>query len=188
VGRGIGLGIVIDRSLYRGAAGGSGEFGHMIVEPGGPKCECGRFGCLEALVGEDAMRRRVGERHGRAVTREEFIALAASGDGATLEVLDSAGRKLGLAVANMVTLLNPELLIICGEGTDLGDPFLAPVVTAVREQTFADLGRQVEVKVQRWGDDAWAVGAATLVLRESFSLPDPDEKSHAIWHRPGPER
>jgi N-acetylglucosamine repressor len=188
VGRGIGLGIVIDRSLYRGATGGSGEFGHMIVEPGGPKCECGRFGCLEALVGEDAMRRRVGERLGREVTREKFIALALAGDVATLEVLDSAGRKLGLAVANMVTLLNPELLIICGEGTDLGDPFLAPVITAVREQTFADLGRQVDVKVQRWGDDAWAVGAATLVLRESFSLPGPDEKSHAIWHRPEPDR
>ncbi len=183
VGRGIGLGIVIDRSLYRGATGGSGEFGHMIVEPGGPKCECGRFGCLEALVGEDAMRRRVGERLGHEITRNQFIALALDGDGATLEVLDSAGRKLGLAVANMVTLLNPELLIICGEGTDLGNAFLDPVITAVREQTFADLGRQVEVKVQRWGNDAWAVGAATLVLRESFSLPGPDEKSHAIWHR-----
>jgi len=184
VGRGIGLGIVIDRSLYRGASGGSGEFGHMIVDPGGPKCECGRFGCLEALVGEDAMRRRVSERHGRDVTRSEFVELAAAGDGATLDILDSAGRKLGLAVANMVTLLNPELLIICGEGTDLGEPFLGPVTTAVREQTFADLGRQVEVKVQRWGDDVWAVGAATLVLRESFKLPGPDEKSHAIGHRP----
>jgi predicted NBD/HSP70 family sugar kinase len=186
VGRGIGLGIVIDRSLYRGAAGGAGEFGHMIVEPGGRKCECGRFGCLEGLVGEDALRRSVGERHGRDVTRAELVALAAAGDGPTLEVLDSAGRILGLAVANMVTLLNPELLIICGEGTDLGDPFLAPIVTAVRERTFADLGRQVAVKVQRWGNDVWAVGAAKLVLRESFSLPEPDEKSHAIWHRPGP--
>jgi hypothetical protein len=86
-----------------------------------------------------------------------------------------------------VTLLNPELLIICCEGTDLGDPFLAPVITAVRDQTFADLGRQVDVKVQRWGDDAWAVGAATLVLRESFSLPAHDDRSHAIWHRPGLE-
>ena len=188
VGRGLGLGIVIDRSLYRGATGGSGEFGHMIVDPGGPKCECGRFGCLEALVGENAMRRRVGERLGHAVTREEFIALALDGDVATIEVLESAGRKLGLAVANMITLLNPELLIICGEGTDLGDPFLGPVITAVREQTFADLGKQVEVKVQRWGDEAWAVGAATLVLRESFSLPGPDEKSHAIWHRPELDR
>ena len=86
----------------------------------------------------------------------------------------------------MITLLNPELLIICGEGTDLGSPFLAPVVTAVREQTFADLGRQVEVKIQRWGNDVWAVGAATLVLRESFSLPGTrrEEPRHLAPARP----
>jgi N-acetylglucosamine repressor len=183
VGRGIGLGIVINRSLYRGANGATGEFGHMIVEPGGPKCECGRFGCLEAIVGEDALRRRVGERLRRKVSRDELIALAASGDAATREIVESAGRKLGLAVANMITLLNPELLIICGEGTELGSPFLDPIVTAVREQTFAGIGQKLEVKVQRWGDEAWAVGAATLVLRESFNLPGSDKKSLSIWHR-----
>jgi N-acetylglucosamine repressor len=184
VGRGIGLGIVIDRSLYRGANGATGEFGHMIVEPGGSKCECGRFGCLEAMVGEDALRRRVGERHGHDISRDELLDLVCARDETTIEVIESAGRKLGLAVANMITLLNPEMLIICGEGTDMGAPFLDPIITAVREQTFADLGRQVEIKVQRWGDEAWAVGAATLVLRESFSLPGADDKSQAIWHRP----
>jgi N-acetylglucosamine repressor len=187
VGRGIGLGIVIDRSPYRGATGASGELGHMIVEPGGPRCECGRRGCLEALVGEDAIRRLVGQRHGREVTRAELVELAAAGDEATLAVLGGAGRTLGLAVANMVTLLNPELLIICGEGTELGPAYLAPVVAAVREQTFADQGRHVQVKIQSWGDDAWAVGAATLVLRESFSLPGPGDTGGAIWHRPGPD-
>ncbi len=183
VGRGIGLGIVVDRSLYRGAHGASGEFGHMIVEPGGPKCECGRFGCLEAMVGEGALRRRVGERKGHEVSRDELITLVELGDTATLEVVDSAGRKLGLAVANVVTLLNPELLIICGEGTALGGAFIDPIVSAVREQTFADLGRELEIKVQSWGDEAWAVGAATLVLRESFNLPGADDRSLAIWHR-----
>jgi hypothetical protein len=53
----------------------------------------------------------------------------------------------------------------------------------VREQTFADLGRQLDIKVQTWGDEAWAVGAATLVLRESFNLPGADDRSLAIWHR-----
>jgi predicted NBD/HSP70 family sugar kinase len=183
VGRGIGLGIVVERSLYRGAHGASGEFGHMIVEPGGPKCECGRFGCLEAMVGEGALRRRVGERKGHAISRDELQTLVELEDRATLEVVDSAGRKLGLAVANVVTLLNPELLIICGEGTSLGAAFLDPIVSAVREQTFADLGRELEIKVQSWGDEAWAVGAATLVLRESFNLPGADDKSLAIWHR-----
>jgi predicted NBD/HSP70 family sugar kinase len=185
VGRGIGLGIVIDRALYRGANGATGEFGHMIVEPGGPRCECGRFGCLEAMVGEDAMRRRISERKGRELTRDEMIELVTSGDSDALEVVENAGRKLGLAVSNMVTLLNPELLIICGEGTDMGAPFLDPIVTAVRQQTFANLGEGIEVKIQRWGDISWAVGAATLVLRESFSLPGADDRSLAIWHRAG---
>ena len=183
VGRGVGLGIVVDRTVYRGAHGASGEFGHMIVEPGGPKCECGRFGCLEAMVGEGALRRRVSERKGYDVSRDELVLLVEMGDSATLEVMDSAGRKLGLAVANVVTLLNPELLIICGEGTALGPVFLDPIISAVREQTFADLGRQLAIKVQSWGDEAWAVGAATLVLRESFNLPGSDDSSTAIWHR-----
>jgi N-acetylglucosamine repressor len=183
VGRGIGLGIVVDRSLYRGSHGAGGEFGHMIVEPGGPRCECGRFGCLEAMVGEGALRRRVSERKGHDVSREELLMLVEMGDSAALDIVDSAGRKLGLAVANMVTLLNPELLIICGEGTALGSAFIDPIVSSVREQTFADLGRQLEIKIQSWGDEAWAVGAATLVLRESFNLPGADDRSQAIWHR-----
>ena len=183
VGRGIGLGIVIDRAPYRGATGGAGELGHMIVEPGGARCGCGRDGCLEALVGEDAIRRSVAELLGREISRAELIELTAAGDATTLEVVETAGRKLGTAVANMITLLNPELLIISGEGTELGATYLDPVVAAVREQTFADQGRHVEVKIQRWGDEAWAVGAATLVLRESFSLPAPDHAGQAIWHR-----
>ncbi len=183
VGRGVGLGIVIDRSIYRGANGAAGEFGHVIVEPGGAKCECGRFGCLEAIVGEGALRRSVGERLGHDVTRTELIALIREGDEVARSVVEAAGRRLGQAVANMMTILNPELLIICGEGTELGSAFIDPIVAAVRDQTFGDLGRGVEVKVQQWGDEAWAVGAATQVLRESFSLPNTEDRSHAIWHR-----
>ncbi len=183
VGRGIGLGIVVNRSLYRGAHGASGEFGHMIVEPGGPRCECGRFGCLEALVGEGAIRRRVSERKGHDVSRDELRLLVEMQDTETVGVVESAGRKLGMAVANVVTLLNPELLIICGEGTALGAVFLDPIVAAVHDQTFADLGNDVDVKIQTWGDEAWAVGAATLVLRELFNLPGADYRSPAIWHR-----
>lgn len=183
VGRGLGLGIVIDRSVYRGAVGGAGEFGHVIVDPNGPACECGRSGCLEALVGERALLRRVGALLSREITRAELISLSEAGDESTLQVLTDASRQLGLAVANVLTLLNPELVIICGEGTQLGAPFLDSVVAAVRDLPFAGLGKQIEVKVQQWGDDAWAVGAATLVLRESFTLPGPDEDRRAIWHR-----
>lgn len=185
IGRGIGLGIVIDRSLYRGAFGSSGEFGHIIVDSGGPICECGRSGCLEALVGEDSMRHEVGKRLGHDVSREDLIGLVSAGDFVACEVVANAGRKLGLSVANVLTILNPELLIICGEGTELGPTFLDPIVRSVREETFAELGLKIDVKIQSWGDEAWAVGAATLVLRESFSLPGSDTRSLAIWHRMG---
>ncbi len=185
IGRGIGLGIVIDRALYRGAFGSSGEFGHIIVEPGGPICECGRSGCLEAVVGEDTMRREIGEGLGRTISRSEMISLMNAGDSVTCGIVEAAGQKLGISVANIMTLLNPEMLIICGEGTELGSTFLDPIIRSVREQTFASLGLKIEVKIQRWGDEAWAVGAATLVLRESFSLPGSDTRSLAIWHRRG---
>ena len=185
VGRGIGMGIVIDRALYRGAHGAAGEFGHIVVEPGGPRCNCGRFGCLEAMVGERALQRRISEQKGHDVSRDELLMLVELGDSITLDILNSAGRRLGMAVANVVTLLDPELLIIGGEGTSLGAAFLDPIVSTVRDQTFADLGRDLEVKVQHWGDEAWAVGAATLVLRESFNLPGADRQSQAIWHRVG---
>lgn len=92
-----------------------------------------------------------------------------------------AGRELGLAVANVVSVLAPELLIICGEGTELGEPFLAPAIAAIRDLAFADLGRDLEIKSQSWGNDAWAAGAATLAFRELFNLPGPGEEHRAIW-------
>lgn len=128
------------------------------------------------------MRRDIGDRLGHEVSREEMISLVNGGDSMARGIVEAAGRKLGISVANVMTLLNPELLIICGEGTELGPTFLDPIVRAVREQTFASLGLKVDVKIQRWGDEAWAVGAATLVLRESFSLPGSDNRSLAIWH------
>ena len=78
--------------------------------------------------------------------------------------------KLGLALANLVTLLSPERLIVSGEGTRLGAPFFSVMEEVVRDKAFANMGANVDIVVQPWGDDAWAVGAATLVLRELFSL------------------
>jgi N-acetylglucosamine repressor len=187
VGRGIGLGIVVNRMLYRGAAGGAGELGHITIDPGGPRCECGRTGCLEAFAGEPALLRAATERLGEPVDHDKMMELIAAGDETVEQVLAEAGRILGTAVANVITLFNPELLIVSGEGTELGDAFLAPVTRAVRAQTFAGLGRDIPVKIQRWGNEAWAVGAATLVLREMFSLPGSDRQGAAIWHETGAE-
>ena len=85
-------------------------------------------------------------------------------------MLSDAGGQLGLALANLVTLFNPERLIVSGEGTRLGARFFDPMREAIHKLAFAGMGSGLEVVVQPWGDDAWAIGAATLVLRELFSL------------------
>jgi N-acetylglucosamine repressor len=171
VGRGVGLGVVINGELYRGAFGGAGEFGHTIVAPGGPPCQCGREGCLEAIVSEPVLRSQASSALGRPVSSQELVTLAAGNDQRVRQLLSDAGRQLGLAIANLVTLLNPERIIVSGESTRLGAVFFDPMREAVRETAFAGVGATVDIVIQRWGDDAWAIGAATLVLRELFSLP-----------------
>jgi predicted NBD/HSP70 family sugar kinase len=170
VGRGVGLGIVLNGEIYRGAFGAAGEFGHTIVSPGGPLCQCGRSGCLETFASEPALRARASSLLGRLITSQELLTLAAAGDASVVRVLQEGGRQFGLALANLVTLLNPERLIVSGEGTRLGPAFFDAMDEAIREMAFANVGADLDIVVQPWGDDAWAVGAATLVLRELFSL------------------
>ncbi len=171
VGRGIGLGIVIGGEIYRGAIGGAGEFGHITVLPGGPPCQCGRSGCLESIVAEPAIRAKASEVRQHQVEISEIVELAEAGDEEMVRILAEAGEILGLALANLVTILNPERLIVSGEGVRLGRSFFDPMKQALQRSAFAGFGGPLPVVIEPWGDDAWAVGAATLVLRELFKLP-----------------
>jgi predicted NBD/HSP70 family sugar kinase len=182
VGRGVGLGIVVNGELFRGALGGAGELGHVAVAPDGPRCHCGRRGCLEALVSEPALRARAAKRLGRATSSQQLIQLAEAGNPEVEAVLREGGEQLGLALANLVSLLNPERLIVSGEGTRLGAAFFEPMKNVIRERAFANIGESLDIVVQPWGDEAWAVGAATLVLRELFSL-TVGEEHHSLPRR-----
>jgi predicted NBD/HSP70 family sugar kinase len=128
-------------------------------------------------VGEPALRERASAVLGRPITSQQLVDLAEAGDPAVVTVLQEGGRQLGLALANLVTLFNPERLVITGEGTRLGPAFFDVVREVIRDAAFAEMGVALDVVVQRWGDDAWAVGAATLVLRELFSLNAGEEQN-----------
>jgi len=173
IGRGIGMGIVVNGSVYRGSSGGAGELGHSMTVPDGPLCWCGRRGCLEAVASELALTRDVGAALGRDVLPQELPTLAAS-DVRVARMLAEAGRLVGMAIVNAATVLDPERVIVSGEGVRLGPSYLEPLRQAVIERTpwkeasaEVGFGRWVPV-VEAWGDDAWARGAATLVLRELF--------------------
>lgn len=184
IGRGVGLGIVAGGDIYRGFGGGAGEFGHTCAVEDGAVCTCGKRGCLETVVADPALvaegRRRglLGPRQGIAKLRK----LAAVGDLQARQIYHEAGRQLGRAVADLVNVLSPELVLVSGEGTQAW-PFLDEAfASSYNENVFPPLG-QVPVEVDPWDDAKWAVGAATLVLRASFGAPLDEHQANSVRAR-----
>lgn len=176
IGRGIGLGIVVNGQLYRGARGGGGEFGHIVVDSSGPECGCGKTGCLEAFVAERSLIRDglAAVKRGELPsikTLNDLIALGESGEPAAIEIFSMAGEVLGREIANLINIFNPELILVSGEGTRIGDLIFQPMQQAIRGCVMSTLRDDTEVRVDPWGDDAWAIGAASLVLADYFASP-----------------
>jgi predicted NBD/HSP70 family sugar kinase len=177
VGRGVGLGIVVNGQFCRGVSGGAGEFGHTVIEPDGPLCDCGKRGCLETFVGDPGLLRMAaeaverGELEGPVADTDELVRLAAGGNAGARAVFARAGEVLGRGVANLITVFNPERLIIGGEGVRAGEWLFGPMRAAVSRYVMVGLAQDTEIRVEPWGDDAWARGAASLVLRDLFESP-----------------
>lgn len=166
-GRGIGLGIFLDGALRRGQHGGAGELGHTLAVPDGPRCDCGRSGCLEAVAAEPALLARA--RAEGILGPDDGLRDLAS-DSAPVELYAEAGRHLGLAVARVVNLLAPGLVILSGEGIGAW-PHLRVGFEPALTGSVLPVHEQVEVVVDPWEDQNWARGAAALVLRSVFAPP-----------------
>ncbi|MCA0457490.1 MAG: ROK family transcriptional regulator [Chloroflexi bacterium] len=167
VGRGIGLGIVVNGQLYRGM-GGAGEFGHTVIDPHGYTCDCGKRGCLETFVGDPWLLRRAAEHDRHFNTIDELFHAAQSGDSVVLDLVRQAGATLGYGIAMLVNVLNPQLLIFSGEGMRYGDLLLEPMRQGLYANAMSTLSAGLKMHVEPLGDDAWARGAASLVLQELF--------------------
>jgi len=177
VGRGVGLGIVLNGQLYRGATGGAGEFGHTVVDPKGPACDCGKRGCLERYVSDPALLRMAAEDYSRGVISkpvadvEELLEAAQSGDRGACQIYAHAGEMFGRGIANLINILNPSLLIISGEGARAGDVLFEPMQAAIQTHTMPGLVESTRIQIDDWDDYAWARGAAGLVLHGIFESP-----------------
>ena len=177
LGRGVGMGIVINGQFYRGIRGGAGEFGHIVVDPEGPLCECGKRGCLETIVGDRGLLRAASEagltnETGLPVSHiEELVSLASDGHHDAQAILANAGQVLGCSIANLINVLNPQKIFISGEGARAGKWMFDSMCQAVETHVMPGLSQDTEIQIDPWGDDAWARGAAGLVLRELFESP-----------------
>lgn len=169
IGRGIGAGVVVDRAVYRGAHGGAGEIGHIPVEPDGPTCTCGNRGCLEAVIGEQALvaRGRAARllRAGEGIDR--LTARADAGSPRAVEIFADAGALLGRVVAGVANLVDPEIVVVLGEGTR-GWRHWRPTFEPALRSHLLPARRSLPVEVDEWDDRAWALGAAALVLASPF--------------------
>jgi len=177
VGRGIGMGIVVNGQLYQGVKGGAGEFGHTVINPEGQMCDCGKRGCLETYASDPALVRAAktsfenGKMKKAVNSINELQTLAEEGDPGAKNVYAKAGETLGRGIANLINVFNPELIIIGGEGVGAGDLLFKPLCEAVDNYVMPGLADDTEIKIELWNDDAWARGAAGQVLRELFESP-----------------
>lgn len=166
IGRGVGAAIVADGRVYRGARGGAGEFGHVPVAVDGPLCGCGAHGCLEAVVGATGLVAAARAR-GLAVTTVDDLGALAAHDATAREVFAEAGAILGRTTAGLINVVDPEVVVVLGEGTAHWEHWRAGFDTAVRRQLMPGR-RDIEIEVESWDDTSWAQGAAALVLATPF--------------------
>src|SRR5919204_5170504 len=131
VSSGIGAGLILNGRLYRGSAGLAGELGHVLVDPDGIVCRCGNRGCLETLAATGALVELLRRSHGEDLTVASMLGAARDGDLGCRRVIADAGRAIGRAVATLLNVLNPELLVIGGDLAAAGDLLLDGVRDSV---------------------------------------------------------
>jgi len=172
-GVGIGCAIVTQGQLQTGATHLAGEIGHMIVDPQGLPCRCGRRGCLETVSSLETMRRRMQQIKGRTrqhLSVAEMAILLAGNDPAIKSVVSDAGQTLGLALANLVQLLNPAHIVLAGDVLALGPLFIQSVNRGLTRYSIPKFQDAVRIVLGTLGEDGALLGSGIMALQSLFAL------------------
>lgn len=172
VGTGIGAGLFLEGQIYRGVTGSAGEIGHLTIDENGPLCACGNHGCLEAIAGGRAIaeQARQAVRNGRrtqlaacqppeSITALDVAAAARRGDLIAQQILRQAGTHIGIAIAGLVNLFNPGMVIIGGGVAQTGDILLEPMRQAVQRRSLPASARVVRITTSMLGRRSTGMGA-----------------------------
>jgi predicted NBD/HSP70 family sugar kinase len=174
---GTGSGLIFDGKLYRGTQGLAAEFGHTKLVFGGPLCQCGESGCMEtrtaafALIHEAAragfrVPKRSLDYNERSQLLHAIVAKAEAGDKPMKRIFEQMGRYLGLGIANLVNLLNPQRVVICQGSVRCAHLFEQSLRSVAEQMVIPPLKQNLDIVIHHWGDEVWARGAAGLVLLE----------------------
>ncbi len=182
IGTGIGGGMIIDDRVYRGAGGSAAEIGHMVIDPDGPPCGCGNRGCLEAFASGTAIARRAREVvneesiifrliRGKIedISAEVVVHAARKGDSLAKRILREVGEALGVGVANVINIFNPEMIIIGGGMAEI-EELLTTARAEISRRALAPNLKMVKIVGASLRTNAGVLGAAALVLYELGKL------------------
>ena len=180
IGTGIGGGLILGGKPYRGWLGAGAELGHMVIDMDGPRCQgnCPNRGCVEALASGTALAREAvriaGERgesalaralaDGRELAGPLVTELAHDGDEAALEAIELVGTRLGVAIASLVNIFNPQAVVIGGGVIAAGELLLAPAREEMRRRALPPSRDEVRIVAARFGVEAGMIGAAALAF------------------------
>jgi predicted NBD/HSP70 family sugar kinase len=182
-GRGLGLGIAIEGKLFRGAWGGGAEFGHTIFELNGRQCECGNKGCLEEYIIDRGTianylsllpanaEAKIDPLLNTSAQVDFLVKQASEGDLLAREAFEQSGTNLGVGLANLVNLFNPECLILNFQHFEAKEFMLESLRTGLHQNTFSQLGKKLKLIIEPLNRSDWARGAGSLVLRDFFLAP-----------------
>ena len=178
VSTGIGGGLIINGEIYHGASFDAGEIGHSVALPGGPKCGCGKRGCLEALASGTAIARIAKEKvkksslilklAGKKKNIDAIIVAQAAqkGDRLAGSIYRQAAFYLGLSVTNVIQIINPEMIVIGGGVSKAGKILFQPLIKTVRRYTWPRPYRSCKIVRAKLGDRVGDLGAVSLVLKK----------------------
>lgn len=182
-GTGIGGGLILNGKLYRGSQGSAGEIGHMTIQSDGPLCGCGNYGCLEALasktaIGKDivalassgdapAIYQEIGTDFGKIKSKVIAKGVSSKKDKKVTAVVNRSAYFLGIGLANIINIFNPELVVIGGGLIEkLGSTYLEKTVESMKIHAMENPANQVKIVEAKLGDDAVVIGAAALLLED----------------------
>lgn len=170
---GIGTGIIFDGRVYHGKNGAAGEGGHVSIDyRSATRCNCGSLGCIEALASGTSIARRAREALSSVsepVTAETVARAAAGGDQRAIRLLDETGEMLGAWLGSVVSLLDPDIIILGGGVSRIGEPLFARIRRAVPGRTINPFAAQTPIVAAALGADAGVWGAAAVILTSGAS-------------------
>lgn len=183
IGTGIGAGLILNGKPYSGFNRTAGEIGHMIIEVAGPKCNCGNRGCFEALASRQAIFRKIQSavKDGQKTILTDMLGdeltdmrsgdlrkALRRGDKFVERIIEEAAEYIGIGVANVINLLNPEVVVLGGGIIDaLEDDMMAIIVETAKDYVLSGTAKGIDIIASKLGDDAGIVGGAVFARRES---------------------